>query len=272
MKIIKRVIALILFAALAVSMTSCLALDEAKEHQMFYNNESRTEILYKDKVYKEFLAEGKYTDYNRYLRLKYTTKWMLLNNGYGYTVNEKDVPVLLSGWEGSSAEYDPENDIIWNYDDMYFPADKYDEYAAMFTDPQLDGLAYEKYTMPAEKDRRKYGERTATLEELSPDLEKAVFDAMSTEKIDEDMLEMVNVGGYSVFELYLISKDGPVVSSDPVRIYKYKNYYYVITYYEYEGYKLDTLIGSNLEDIGESQYYAYYDGDFDNYIDGIYYD
>lgn len=139
MKKIFRCTAVILAVVLiAFSLCSCRKLDSMREHQAFYNNEDKSEILLGGDIYKAVNSGNR--------------EFLFTNaNDYSYFVTTKDVPVLLSSFEGDYLEVNEDLTVIkkniYNYSNWYVREDVYDMYMAALTDAKLDRyfLAYYEY-------------------------------------------------------------------------------------------------------------------------------
>ena len=150
MKAIKRIAALVLLAALALSLTSCLSLDEAKAHHMKFTDDSFETVSFGGKTYKRLPS-----DKNGYM---FNLAFFETEN---YWLTAEDVPVLLSDRYGSAARYEKDHDLIYcpafYFDSdggeyyMYYSSDSsqyfyateehYDEYSKMLSEPDLTAFA-----------------------------------------------------------------------------------------------------------------------------------
>lgn len=111
LKHLSVVLILIVFGTL---FSSCDALDEMRKTQAFWNNTEKTEIIYNDKVYKK-IDLGKNELLTNYMESEYIN------------ITEKDVPVLLSGIIGTTAETHRNGKfIVIDYEEYYCSSDFYD--------------------------------------------------------------------------------------------------------------------------------------------------
>ena len=190
MKAFKKILTVVLLAALALSLTSCLSLDEAKAHHLKYADITRETISFNGKTYKK-LPE---TSYN-------VAPSFLYSDGE-YNLTAPDVPVLVSEMYGSDAYYNGQYDLIlvWNgsedkvesalrlnvlrSDSMeivseYFTSEEnYEKYAAEFEDPDFTSYSAEKYVY----DQDTYELMSHTIEVLPDNVAKMLTDEMKNEE------------------------------------------------------------------------------------------
>lgn len=208
MKVLKKITALVLFAALAASLTSCLALEKAKAHHMIYKDDNFDTIIFNEKTYKEMS------------NTKYALSAFYYNDDI-YRVTDSDVPVLLSEDYGAVAQYDKKLDVIkcGNY---YCPEDEYDEFQKMLNESDID-------TVCLAKDR--YYEISSDEEWLVPlseETSRAIFELLESEPLDEDTADLIIRAGYNIEVLYLTDKDLAVIDEDAsMSLYIFKDKLYI---------------------------------------------
>ncbi len=166
MKRVKRILAGLIIAALALSLCSCKKLDEMKRLHAVWNNEDHTEILWNGSVYRklpEVVSERMY--------------------GENVLITDADVPVLLSDIYGQYAHKDVGENLI--YFDYYIFAkysmqcfarsELYDQYEAAARNPNMDRLAAE-CSIYSHND----GEQTIAAVVLSEELTQRLREAVSS--------------------------------------------------------------------------------------------
>lgn len=114
MKTFKKLICLLLCFIICFSLCSCNFLDEMRNEQAFWGKEGT--IIYDGKTYKK-LSFCQYfdPDFDAEMYIK---------------VTEKDVPVMLSGALGDSAEISKDHSIISLNSYIYYDDEHYDKYYA----------------------------------------------------------------------------------------------------------------------------------------------
>ena len=130
MKTFKKILSVVLLAALALSLSSCLPLDDAKERHMKYTDETHEEISFNGKIYKKLPYS------------KYGTKLDYYRTEIYYNLTENDVPVLLSDMYGLFADYSPDLDLIIAESSLTTPSGYMENVNAYFTTEEN----YEKYS------------------------------------------------------------------------------------------------------------------------------
>ena len=167
MKRVKRILAGLILAVLALSLCSCKKLDEMKRLHAVWNNEDHTEILWNGSVYRklpEVVSERMY--------------------GENVLVTDADVPVLLSEIYGHYAHKDVNENLI--YFDYYIFEERYsmncfarselyDRYEAAARNPNMDRLAAE-CSIYSHND----GEQTIAAVVLSEELTQRLREAVSS--------------------------------------------------------------------------------------------
>ena len=243
MKVFKRIIAAALFAVMVFSLTSCLALDDAKAHQMKWVKGDDKKIEFGDKTYVALLATKLSTNYF----FKYDSTWRET-----YRLTEPDVPVLLKDRYGLIAGYDKELDIIRCAEILYCTEDKYDEYYKLFTTADLSYLS--AFVNKWDKNTH---EMISDFESLPKKTCDEIFELTAgNEAVDKDTGELIRMAGTEVAAFYRTTEDCVVVDTDPYFIYSFKEVYYVM---KETGvfYKLTDSIVSELEK-HEDIWYSYY--------------
>ena len=243
MKVFKRIIAAALFAVMVFSLTSCLALDDAKAHQMKWVKDEDKKIEFGDKTYVALLAT------------KLSTKYFFDSDASWretYRLTDPDVPVLLKDRYGLIAGYDKELDIIRCAEILYCTEDKYDEYYKLFTTADLSYLS--AYVS-------KYDEKTHDMkfdfETLPKKTSDEIFELTSGgETVDKETGELIRMAGMEVISLYRTTEDCVVIDTDPYFIYSFQGVYYVMTE-NGRFYKLNDSIVKELEK-HEDIWYSYY--------------
>ncbi len=229
MKTVKRILSIMLVIAFALSLSSCLALDRAKEHRMIYTDEKKEEIVYKDKHYLVFKAPN-----DRAFSVS-------VAGDENYNVTTDDVPVLLADSQGDSATYDEESDIIYvtdqyrpgkyifdyydwdnNVNKYYLPEDRYDEYVEKIGDAEFTNLGKTEYDEKSGEDF-KYDFIV-----LADGVSSEVLDALKNKLVNGETSENVRKNGYECGWFYLTTSDGLVISDDRIEIFDYRDSYYAV--------------------------------------------
>ncbi len=231
MKIIRRIAAVAVAAVMLFSLTSCLALDEMREHRI--DRKEGGELVFNGK---EYVALPK-TDY---------TTWNLLFVGDIYWVCDEEVPVLLSNRFGRSAYYDKDLDIISAFD-LYCAKEKYDEYSEMFLHPSLDVYAVIQHVLNDET-----GETEMKKVALSEELTAALNDALSGEPVAQEIADAVYSSGSFYEEIYKTDKDFAVVDPNPLSLVSLSGKWYVSVPGE-GAWKIDSSVAEGL-DVGGTWY------------------
>ena len=233
MKAIKRILAAALLVCLALSLTSCLALDDMKARRMEWKDEV-SQNTGSDKI--EFRGKT-------YVALPlsdYTTAGLYFSFG-NYRICDEDVPLLLTDRYGSHSEYDEDFDLIENSGRMFCTEEKYDEYVKLFASPDLNTFAFPNYTYDEE------GERQFKLVRLDDKTASALAEALSVEPVDKDMTDRVVLGGgYSFGSVYRAAKDSDVISERAIDIYDYMGAKFALVARD-EIYALSDELGAALE-------------------------
>ncbi|MBR7082745.1 MAG: hypothetical protein IKI51_01885 [Clostridia bacterium] len=225
MKAIKRILAAALLVCLALSLTSCLALDDMKARRMEWDG---NDIVFQGKTYRA-LPLSDYTT----CRLKFS-----FNN---YRVCDEEVPLLLIDRFGSYVDYDDDLDIICRAGMMYCTEEKYEEYRALFSAPVLDSFAFPNYSYDEEKGR--YPE----LVRLDDKTSASLAEALAGDPIDKDMADRVVLGGGYMFgSLWRAMKTLDVISEAEIDIYDYFGTKYALVSRD-EIYALPDELGVTLE-------------------------
>lgn len=212
-KTIRIAVALVLALGVCLSLCSCQTLDNMRNRQAFFDKSKN--IVYKGDTFKPITI---------------TNNDLLALDGKGLTVTERDVPVLLSDYEGTEATLTCDGKIIFMHDDnglTYCRSDFYDYLKEADKTHQLDTFAY----IPTnELDEWKASDlvlfSSSENEEFSGAIERS-------QKGTYDDMWHETEGGYGyVGEIYLCSKDKifGVFSYD---ILYTNNTYYLTTGEEY---------------------------------------
>ena len=248
MKTVKKIAAVLLLAALVFSLTSCLALDDAKARHMVYNNESGSEIRFGDKVYK-LLPSG-----------NCLTENILLNDDRSYTIATEDVPVLLTYHYGHRVSYDKDLDIIADGNGLYCTEDKYDAYSKEVLSPEYTCLTYTSFDY-AEVDDGDVVYRSK-MKKLDSDTASLIIEALSKEPETGDVFDEVRSNGYEVMCLYKATDKG-FYGIDPIRVLFCGGKYYLVNY-EVGAYALSDKAVEGLKKYSDAwnDYYYNYGGDF----------
>lgn len=215
MKIVKKIAAVLLFAALVFSLTSCLALDDAKARHMVYNNESGSEIRFGDKVYK-LLPNG-----------NCLTENILLNDDRNYSIATEDVPVLLTYHYGHRVSYDKDLDIIADGNGLYCTEDKFDAYSKELLNPEFTSFAFASF----ENGQVDGGDIVyrGKMKKIDSDTAALIFEALSKEPESDDVFDEVRSVGYEVMCLYKATDNG-FYEINPIRIVMCGGEYYILDY------------------------------------------
>lgn len=248
MKTVKRIAALLLFVALVFSLTSCLALDDAKARHMVYNNESGSEIRFGDKVYK-LLPSG-----------NCLTENLLFNDDRNYTVATEDVPVLLTHHYGHRVSYDKDLDIIADGNALYCTEDKYDAYSKEILNPEYTCLTYTSYDY-AEVDDSDVVYR-AKMKKIDSDIAALIFDALAQKPDHGDVFDEVRSTGFERMYLYKVTDNG-FYDINPIRIVSCGDKYYILDY-SVGSYALSDKAVVGLKKCSDAwnDYYYDYEADF----------
>jgi|GEM_PF-2473089 len=241
MKLIKRIAAALLVAALAFSFTSCIALDKAKAHHMIYKDKSKNEIVFNDKTYVKMPKVE-------------NDLWTKYSGMFDYNVTESDVPVLLSGAYGSIANYDEKLDIITCGENMFCPEADIEKNQKMINDAVIDTVCT---VVP--------GDDSPKLKALPSDTSKAIFEILDDEPLDEDAADSVWYGGYQFAEMYMTNADRNVVSPDQLMLFEYKNRIFIAVNLKDKIYPLTEEIEDSINNnLGEGfGYYVDYNITYD---------
>ena len=252
MKTVKRIIASALLVCLALSLTSCLALDDIKARRMEWKDEVSGKTG-SDKI--EF--NGK-----TYVALPlsdYSTAGLYFSFG-NYSICDKDVPLLLTDRYGSHAEYDKDFDIIGNAGRMFCTEEKYDEYVKLFASPDLSVFGYPDYSYDEP-------ERPYKFVRLDDGSAKALAEALAGEPVDKDMTDRIVLGGgYMIGSIYRATKDVDVIDARSIDIYDYMGAKFALISRD-EIYALPEELGKKLEKflternvwvLGEGEIEVYY--------------
>ncbi|MBQ7670140.1 MAG: hypothetical protein IJS45_05405 [Clostridia bacterium] len=243
MKVFKRMIAAALFAVMIFSLTSCLALDDAKAHQMKWVEGEDKKIEFGDKTYVALLATKLSTKYF----FKSDATWRET-----YRLTEPDVPVLLKDRYGLIAGYDKELDLIRCAEILYCTEDKYDEYYKLFTTADLSYLS--AFVNIWDEKTHDMAYNFETLPKKTCD---EIFELTSGDDVvGKETGELIRMAGMEVATLYRTTEDCVVVDTDPYFIYSFQGVYYVMTN-NGNFYKLTDSIVKELEK-HEGIWYSYY--------------
>ncbi|MBR6918533.1 MAG: hypothetical protein IKN38_10150 [Clostridia bacterium] len=262
MKIFKRILAVVLAAASLLCFSSCLALDRAKEHQMFLGEKVRVrsegndnyadrDIIFKDKTYVRVAPYGFYE--TRYFRFDFTFR-------DEYRVTDTDVPVLLAEQYGTVAEYDADLDIIWYADSFYCTEENYEKYSRLLTEPDLSCVAIEDCSNP-HADRAEF---IILPETISKEI-------LSLENInDAGLKDHIYMRGIAVMQLYITTPELDIFDIRDVIVFEYQNEYYAVSENKEKMAKLPDDVVDELKSHPDSWYtyrdYGYY-GDPDEYYE-----
>ena len=265
MKIIKRLSAFLLLAAVIFSLSSCLALDNAKEHRMTFCKDDRTEIEYNGKKYLELSLNG--------IKSRYLAE---NRNGDPYYVTTPDVPVLLAGSEGYSASFDPENGIIITPEQTYCSEENYDKISEIVNEEKEKFTALGVFTYAYVEGRDDeispfskfgyYSYYTPALNKVDDEITAKVMETLKKDPASEkeypeayrpDLLE-------EKMRLYYITDDTNFIKETRfVTLYFYGGNYFLS--YNSEVFLFDTQAGTELENTYFDPYpydaYGYYSYD-----------
>ena len=227
MKTLKRIIAVLLIAATAFCMTSCLALDRMKERQMFFVEGEGDKISFNGKTYVKLPLAYYSTKYSRIPAYNYTTENLLLSgyNGTGnYRVTEPDVPVLLSREYGSYADYDPELEIIWS-NGLYCLEKDYEEFKTLFAETKPDHYAVISH-VPEEDEDGNTNQRFE-LKLLSETISSELNAALNGKPVDEDTRDVIYNSGNIIFGIYRTTADKRVVEEEAHNIWRNRSGFFI---------------------------------------------
>ena len=117
MKKTSKVIALVMaIAIVALSLCSCRSLDNLKQNQAFYLDNTKTEITLHGNIYRELkLGKLSFIDARNYE-----------SQGDGCYITEKGVPALLSSWYGDWYSINHDESVISTFGNHYVREDKYE--------------------------------------------------------------------------------------------------------------------------------------------------
>ena len=275
MRSFKKIAAVILVAALALSLTSCLSLDEAKAHHLKYTDDTHETISFNGKTYKKLPDT-----------LNSVCPAFIYGDGK-YNLTDSDVPVLVSDVYGSDAFYNEEFDLIsaWTssedtveqtyrlrvfgsdslmtVSEFFTTEEHYKEYAAEMEHPEYTTFA--TTLSEFDKETEVYGpERVLVLsDEAAALLEKLMKDEDLAAKDGE--AERILNGSQYCNDIWPSTKDGLIVDqSRAVTVsYDYENGYFIS--FVDDGGETETVV--LLSDEAEALLKPYL-GDYDN---GYYY-
>lgn len=206
MKKIFRCTAVILAVVLiAFSLCSCRKLDSMRAHQAFYNNDDKTEILLDGDIYRAVKSGNREFLFSNY---SFDT----------YCVTTKDVPVLLSNYEGDYLNVNEDRTIIYrvnNYPEgteWYVREDVYDKYKAALTDAKLDRyfLSYDEYPDSGRVEFRVF-QRNILLDEETAE---AINKLLSIPDKDKVSYKELSDGDYAHRIIYLRKCDKDMIVTD----------------------------------------------------------
>ncbi len=244
MKKLRIILALALAAATVLGLTSCLALDRAKEHQIKYAEGKTDEVEFRGKTYKKLP------------RSVYELSSYLLTRDENYRLTESDVPVLLSDEFGRPATYDKRLDVIMSLPlSEYFTTEEhFDDYSARIRDPEF--TSYAVVDNEYEEDTYKLKEqKIAVLPESVCALLTGDADDGELAVADENAADAVVYNGYYVLTLYPSTADGLVINADAeVGVIEYNGKRYLKRDAGEDGYSL-----SRLSDKTDEALTPYYD-------------
>ena len=282
-KIVKIILALALAAATAFSLTSCLALDRAKERHIKYVEDKNDEVTFNGKTYK------------RLPKTSYAFSSSLLTLDEDYRITEPDVPVLLSNMYGFYASYDEERDLIcstvtresaseesdpffsgfFNYgrefNEYYTTEEHYEEYSAMIEHPDFTSFALKQNVYDDDDFYRVKDEKIVVIPEKVMSL---LLDDMNDKEravTDEDTADYIVSEGYIAATLYSSTSDGLVINfGSEIDVIAHKDNHY-LRYGVYDGdYSLvrlsedaDKAMSPYYDEMSTYYGYDYYDGYYD---------
>ena len=201
-KIIALLSAVIL---LALSLCSCRNLDSMRAHQAVYTDESEREILLDGNTYKIFNTDK--------LDIIYTNSF-----DYDFRVTSKDVPVLISFYEGDFINVSDDKKILV-YDGLkssiwYVREDVYSDYENALKDVKLDHyyMNYQSYA----NDDEYYAHDNNIL--LDDDTTEIINKTLSTPEKDKISYTELSKGDYSQEIIYIKSCDEKMMLTDNVNI------------------------------------------------------
>lgn len=202
MKKIFRCTAVILAVVLiAFSLCSCRKLESMREHQAFYNNDDKTEILLDGDIYRAVKSGNR--------------EFLFTNTFDSYCVTTKDVPVLLSTTEGDYLNINEDHSIIncvykrYEGSEWYVREDVYDKYKAALTDAKLDRyfLSYDERS-----DEYYYPQHRNIL--LDEETAEAINKLLSIPDKDKVSYKELSDGDYAHRIIYLQNCDKDMLVTD----------------------------------------------------------
>ena len=228
----KKTVRILAFALASVmillSLSSCKMLDEAKANQMKFTDDTESTVIFRGEKYLK-LADTRYSFASDF-------EYYYMGDNSSYMLTELDVPVLVAGMFGHSAEYNSkfgiikgegftkelENGIEYGSTAYYCREDKFDEYSRELEDPEFVNLAL--LTDVHDADYRYFGSEFAEFpDDARNDFELAVGGKAS---ISGDLFDAFLVKSYSVCEVYKTSKSGLLVDPASIEIYDFNGTYY----------------------------------------------
>ena len=197
-KHLKLIALFVVIALSAISLCSCQALDEAKEKQAFYTDDTKNEIVWKGETYQQ-IDPGKY--------------YFISSYGFDDTlfVTDKDVPVLLSSYEGDYGTVLNDGTVISVNGKDYVIGDKYDELKKTIENAKLDHFYFTDYRYPDyEYDEYYYDRKDTYMEDenilLDDDVSDAINRALKLDEKDRAEYDNLNKNVKSLM-LYRCDKD-----------------------------------------------------------------
>ena len=205
MKKIFRSTAVILAVVLiAFSLCSCRKLESMREHQAFYNNDDKTEILLDGDIYRAVKSGNR--------------EFLFTNTFDSYCVTTKDVPVLLSTTEGDYLNINEDHSIIncvykrYEGSEWYVREDVYDKYKAALTDAKLDRYYFCSNEYPIDG-IREFGVRQRNIL-LDEETTEAVNKLLSVPDKDKLSYKELSDGDYAHKIIYLYRCDKDMLVTD----------------------------------------------------------
>lgn len=226
-KIIKALALILSITVIALTLGSCRYLDAAKAHQAFYTDETKREISFEDHIYK-IINPGK-------LSFVFTDT---INTTFHATA--KDVPVLVSRFEGDYFDLNSEKTIISMFastqNNWYVRDDWYDKAKDLIENAKLDRyfFGYYDYRETTTIDYEQYLKSINNVAQnnvlLDDDITEIVNKALASsndKNVDYKDLES-GQDAQRYFRLKRCDKDIIITNNDEIYLIRdYDNKYYV---------------------------------------------
>ena len=251
-KTLKRVSALVLIVLVCIGLCSCTYIDDLRERNAVYTDDSENELIFKGEKYK-ILPSGEGIE-------------PIMPNSVTGTLSHKEVPLLLADDFGSSMSFDEVRHVIRGSKSRWYAReDVYDNYKTALTDRELFrfcliGKTFYGTTVNALNDKIRSG--------ISEALSKAPLGEEETEKLMKQITNIASLYTCDKNELIYNSTDIWIVSDPQGNIYLERgNKYSYAVPTESDDSAADTDFNGNFEsdpesaDIAQnrfSQYPSYY--------------